>query len=94
VGQARKRDEIEAEIVAALEAIGVQVYRMSAKGLPDLLTHDLRGRCCAMGCAWMPLEVKRPGGKLTVAQKETQRLAPFPIVDSVEQALGLFGVSL
>ena len=84
VGQTRRRDANEAAIVAALRKIGVQVWRISAPGLPDLITHH-RG-------TWRPLEIKRPGGSLTPAQRETARTAPFAMVSSVSEAVRVFGV--
>jgi Holliday junction resolvase len=58
--RAARRDTVEAEIVQALERVGVQVYRISGAGLPDLL--------CWYRGQWTPLEVKGPKGKLTEAQ--------------------------
>ena len=84
VGQTRKRDQNEAAIVQALEAIGVTVLRLSGKGCPDLL-------CCRQG-VWLPIEVKRPRGRLTPAQRAVRQAAPFPVAESIEDALGLFGV--
>ena len=84
VGQTRRRDANEAAIVAALRKIGVQVWRISAPGLPDLITHHR--------WTWRPLEIKRPGGSLTPAQRETFRTAPFAVVSSVIEAVRLFGV--
>lgn len=82
---AARRDWNEAEIVAALRSIGVEVFHVSGDGVPDLLTFA-RG-------VWLPVEVKRPRGKLTTAQLETRKRATFPVVESVAQALALFGVS-
>lgn len=84
VGQNRKRDTTERAIVAALRKAGVQVWPMSGRGLPDLLTHH-RGR-------WLPLEVKTKGGRLTDAQKNTRVLAPFPVVETVEEAFREVGI--
>lgn len=89
VGQTRKRDTNEATIVAALQAVGVLVWRISAPGLPDLLTH-YRG-------IWRPLEIKSTGNGrrptvtrakqlLTPQQREVYAKAPFPIVTSVDEA--------
>ena len=80
-----KRDWNEPGIVSALEAIGVTVYRVSMPGLPDLLTHQ-RG-------VWLPIEVKRPRGRLTPAQQETFEQTPFPVVETEAEALALFGVT-
>ena len=94
VGQARKRDTVEAAIVSALREIGVTVLRISGAGAPDLLCHA-RG-------VWLPIEVKhaRPrrvltdtkSRSLTPAQCLTYAVAPFPIVTSVADALSLFGI--
>ena len=94
VGQARKRDANEPEIVAALERIGVQVFLVSGDGIPDLNTYDARRRAIWRGVRhmWLPVEVKRPRGKLTPSQASTKQRAPFPVVETVDQALALFGV--
>ncbi len=94
VGQARKRDGNEAAIIAALESIGVVVWRISAPGVPDLLTWS-RG-------SWLPIEVKHDkprrslsdthGRSLTPSQCATYALTKFPIVRSAAEALALFGV--
>lgn len=86
VGQARKRDSNEPEIVRALKQIGVTVHKLSAPGLPDLLT-------------WHPregvrlIEVKAPKGTLTEAQIDTFEGMPVCVVRSVADALILFGVT-
>ncbi len=80
--RAARRDGNEAEIVDALERIGVTVYRVSAPGLPDLLTFH-RGH-------WIPLECKLPKGKLTEKQAENFMRTPFAIARTVEDALALF----
>ena len=82
--QRAKRDTTEADIVKALRKVGVQVFRMSGRGLPDLLTY-YRGR-------WGVLEVKRKGGRLTDAQKNTRVTAPFPVVETPLEALSAVGV--
>ncbi len=82
--QAAKRDFVEATIVAALERIGVTVVRISQEGVPDLLTYRAG--------QWFPIEVKSPGGTLTPAQQALYDVAPFPVVETVEAALSLFGV--
>lgn len=84
VGQARRRDWNETAIVSALRGVGVVVYRLSAPGVPDLLTYS-RG-------VWLPIEVKKPRGKLTPAQKDTRADTPYPVVETVAEALALFGV--
>mgnify|MGYP001614713049 FL=1 len=92
VGQARKRDGNEREIVDALRKVGIRVWRLNAEGLPDLLTFQAAGR-------WLPIEVKRQSAKarrlamtalLTPAQLETHAVTKFPIVETVAQALALF----
>jgi hypothetical protein len=85
VGQARKRDANEAHIREALHAIGVLTFQHSAKGEPDLITWSRRE-------GWGVLEVKMPGAKLTPEQQKTYALAPFPIAESVADALALFHV--
>ena len=82
--RAAKRDWNEEAIVRALEAIGVDVWRVSNPGLPDLLTHQ-RG-------VWLPIEVKGPRGRLTNQQAVMRRRVTFPVVRSVTEALALFGV--
>jgi hypothetical protein len=89
-------DTHHAEITAALRAIGITVIDTSrvGDGFPDLMTYS-RG-------IWLPIEVKthRPrkrltgpnGRRLTPAQGDLYRVAPFPIVFSVGEALALFGV--
>ena len=75
VGQARRRDASEKAIVAALEALGAHVTRVSGVGAPDLLVR-WRGRLWA----W---EVKSATGTRTQAQQESQ----WPIVRSVDEAI-------
>ena len=84
VGQARKRDANENVIVEALEHIGIVVMKISGEGCPDLL-------CYSRG-SWLAVEVKMPGGSLTTAQIAARSLAPYPVVESVADALSLFGV--
>lgn len=83
---AAKRDANEPEIRAALHQIGVLTFRHSAKGEPDLITWSRRE-------GWGVLEVKMPGKKLTPEQEKTYALAPFPIAETVADALALFGVT-
>ena len=89
VGQARKRDANEQAIVGALEAIGVLVWRISGKGLPDLLTF-WRGR-------WLPVEIKRLRRRrergLTPAQEQTYAATHYPVVCTIDEALALFRVT-
>ncbi len=84
VGQSRKRDANEPEILQAWARIGVQCWPISGPGVPDVLTYR-QG-------IWLPVEIKSPGGELTVAQAITYQRAPFPVVESVTEALKLFGV--
>jgi hypothetical protein len=86
---AARRDNNEATIVDALEAIGIVVHRLSAPGLPDLLTYNPRAIRAAR---WLPIEVKQPGEGLTIPQQVTALYSPYPIVSSVAEALALFGV--
>lgn len=79
VGQTRRRDANEPEIVDALQRLGAEVLRVSGPGLPDLFV-KFRG-------TWYPLEVKGAKGKRTDAQQVTQ----FPIVRSPEEAIRVVG---
>lgn len=86
VGQSRKRDANEAEIVRALEQIGIRCRRLSEKGMPDLLCYSPREGV-------LLLEVKSATGKLTAAQvSHRQDGWPVCIVRSVADALALFGI--
>jgi hypothetical protein len=85
VRKAGRKDSTQAAIVAALRAIGCEVLILNQEGVPDLLLHHP-----AIG--WQPVEIKRPGGKLTGLQVNLQRRAWFPVVSSVDEALQLFGV--
>lgn len=82
--RAGRKDTTQADIVKALRDIGVTVFVVNQEGLPDLLTHS-RG-------VWLPVETKSPKGKLTPAQQATYAKAQFPVVESVGEALSLFGV--
>ena len=75
-----KRDANEGTIVAALEAAGARVLRVSGKGLPDVFVR-YQGR-------WTPLEVKSRTGTKTAAQREID----WAVVRTVEQAFGEIGV--
>ncbi len=81
VGQARRRDSVEAGIVKALEQYGAHVTRISGKGAPDIL---VRYR----GTLWA-IEVKELKGTRTPAQCETD----WPIVRSLEDVLQALGIS-
>jgi Holliday junction resolvase len=74
VGQARRRDANEADIVRALRAAGADVTPVSGKGAPDLIVR-YRGRVYAF-------EVKAPKGTRTEAQEESQ----WPVIRSVDEA--------
>lgn len=79
---AAKRDGNEAAIVRTLEGIGAQVYRLSQRGLPDLLVNWL-GKTYFM-------EVKNKGGELTAAQVvtyETWEGDNFLVVHDADEAL-------
>jgi Holliday junction resolvase len=93
---ARKVDANQGEIVSVLEAIGVQVFDLSASGdgVPDLLC-AFRGRLAL-------IEVKNldgRGNKLTIPQvrfHEKMRLAAVRIhvVTNPSEALAVFGARL
>jgi hypothetical protein len=85
VGQARKRDANEEEIVDALRRVGAHVFRISEPGAPDLLV-AWRGR-------WIPMEVKSPTGILTVLQEGSIGAAVYPIVRTVDEALKALGAT-
>lgn len=80
VGQARRRDAVEREIIEALRKVGADVFPISGPGAPDLLIRH-RGRIVC-------LEIKGPSGKRTAAQVATQ----WPIVRSVSDALEAVGI--
>ena len=80
-GAGKRRDANEQAIVEALEAVGARVYRVSGRGLPDLLC-ERQGRFYA-------LEVKGTKGRPTEAQRDI----PWPIVRSISDALAVVGVS-
>lgn len=81
-----KRDAVEDEIVKALRGLGAQVYRLSQKGLPDLIVNF-------KGASYL-MEAKGKKGKLTPSQVELHRTwqgAPIHIVHSVAEALLVIG---
>lgn len=80
---AAKRDVNEQAIVDALEAIGVQVLRVSQPGVPDLLTWRADK-------GFQLLEIKQRWGQMTFQQKQFSM--PFRVVRTVEQALAAFGI--
>ena len=75
---ADRRDDNEKGIVKALKQCGASVYRLSAKGIPDLVV----GWCGRL----FLLEVKSATGKLTPAQVKFQQRwkGPPPIVVRTE----------
>lgn len=90
--RAAHRDKSEPAIVDALRDVGAHVLKLSGKGVPDLLVF-FRG-------TWTPLEVKTPKkdrmrGNLdafTPAQKEVLAVAPYQVVETVDQALKVIGL--
>jgi hypothetical protein len=82
VGQARRRDANEPEIFDGLTDVGINVWRVSVPGFPDLITES-RG-------IWLPIEVKVLGGHLTPLQEATRQRVPFPVVETLDEALALF----
>jgi len=87
VGQARKRDANENAIVVALQAAGAYVFRLSGKGVPDLLV-AYKGR-------WEPLEVKSPQGRTTLAQQAVMHAGiTIHRVVTVEDAFRVIGVEV
>ena len=85
VGQTRKRDYIEKDVIQALTDIGVACVALSAKGVPDLL-------CWSVRDGFRLLEVKQPRGRLTPAQVAMRQQVPFTVVRSSHEALALYGV--
>ena len=83
VGQARRRDANEQEIVDALMQVGAVVFRLSAPGCPDLLV-GWQGR-------WLPMEVKSATGTLTPLQWGSWGANAYPIVTSIQDALEAIG---
>lgn len=88
------RDKSEKPIVAALRDAGAHVFLLTGEGVPDLLVY-FRG-------SWTPLEVKTPkkdrlhGGDdvRTPAQKRVMAVAPYALVETVEDALSAIGINL
>ncbi len=75
-----KRDTAEAEIVAALEAVGARVWRLGGTGNPDLL--------CLRAGIYVPLEVKGTKGRLT----PNQATIPWRVVTTPSEALAAIGI--
>ena len=87
--RAAKRDGNEEPLTEALRAVGAEVFKVSGRGLPDLLVR-YPGRFCRH-CnrnAWA-LEVKTEKGKRTKAQEDSR----WPIVRNVEDALAAIKAS-
>ena len=80
VGQTRRRDRNEGEIVRALEDLGYEVTRISGKGAPDILARK--------GTRLYAFEIKSSIGTRTEAQAVTQ----WPVIRNVQQALEAVGV--
>lgn len=80
-GMGKRRDASEKPIVAALRAVGAEVWHVSGSGLPDLLVR-YRG-------VLMALEVKTAKGRLT-----KQQTSGFPVVRTVPEALTAIGATL
>lgn len=86
VGQARKRDTTEAQIVRALQQIGAAVIKLSEPGAPDLLVL-WRGKLSL-------LEAKSWRGGATAAQVKRSREGwPVLTVRSSLEALEAIGAS-
>lgn len=82
--RAAKRDTVEPNIVAALQAAGCSVERLSqGDGVPDLLV------CRPDDLAMRLLEVKSPGGTLTPQQERWRRgwIGPVFVVTTPAEAL-------
>lgn len=83
VGQSRRRDSNEADIVKALRKLGVIVKHISAEGIPDLL-------CFHPYTGLFLLEVKTGKGTLTRAQQRTEGEMPFRIARTEDDAVMAF----
>ncbi len=84
-----RRDSNESEIVRHLRAIGAQVYRLSAPGMPDLLV-NFHGQTYFM-------EDKTRKGKLTGLQVATfsdWAGSEIYVVRSVDEALTVLGAAV
>ena len=89
------RDTSEPAIVEALRGVGAYVLKLSGKGVPDLLV-------CFRG-TWTPLEVKtpkrdrvrpNPKARFTPAQQAVLQVAPYPVVETPDQALAAISAQL
>ena len=75
-GARKRRDKIEADIIAHLRARGAQTWQLSGRSIPDLLVwtdHPI------------VLEIKSGKAPLSTVQAHDQN--PWPIVRSVAEAL-------
>ena len=85
VGQARRRDANEPEVIKALQEIGLVVFQLSDRKLGDLIVYDPWAIARA---SWTMLEVKNGAkAKLTAAQQERP---PIPTVWNAAEAVALF----
>lgn len=89
-----KRDIPEADIIDALEKVGITVTRVSSPGVPDTLLYSESARLVWRGRehVYLPAEVKGPRDRLTQAQLVTRACMPFPVIKTVDDALALVAV--
>lgn len=88
VGQTRRRDLNEPDIVDALKAFGRRVIRHSGRGEPDLFVQRKDG-------LWVAMEVKRDAkAGFTPAQADamTNGHPPVPVVLNSEDAFRALGM--
>jgi len=76
-GARKRRDKIEADIIAHLRARGAQTWQLSGRSVPDLLVW-YHGHSTV-------LEIKSGKAPLSTVQAHDQN--PWPIVRSVSEAL-------
>ena|ERR1041385_8940408 len=94
VRRAARVDVNHGEIVGALREVGCSVLDLSrhGSGCPDILVYVPRL------CAYVLVEIKAPGKRtrLTPKQKEFHAnwRGPVIVVESVEEALNLFGAQV
>jgi hypothetical protein len=81
-GAGKRRDAIEPDVIEHLRRRGVTVYQINGRALPDLL--------CYHAGRWMPLGVKS-GEKSRLTPSERAAPPLWPLVHSVQEALGMFG---
>ena len=82
VGQTRRRDQNERQIIDGMRKFGAEVWSISGPGAPDVLVR-YRGRLSG-------LEIKTAKGSRTSAQEVSQ----FPIVRSLDEALVAIGARM